>query len=249
MSLKHIRYIDLSYTHIQVLLESMCDLYSLQILKLNSCFQLGCLPSDLRKFTNLKHLDLGTESKLMFMPIEIGKLTNLQTLGAFFIGEQNGSQLGELKSLVNLEGRLSISLLENAIDLDDVKEALLHEKKNIHKFILIWSKSQSRLVEKVLARFQLHENLKKLEIVYYDGLMFPSWIRDPSFSNLITISLSKCGRCELLPPLWRLPYLKNLSLDHLQSMIHLDFNFHGDGSSSGFPSLETLKLGVMPNLE
>ncbi|RZC81651.1 hypothetical protein C5167_044230 [Papaver somniferum] len=53
--LKHLRYLNLSGTNIKLFPKDVCCLINLQILKLHDCFDLRCLPADMRKMTNLRH--------------------------------------------------------------------------------------------------------------------------------------------------------------------------------------------------
>ncbi|XVE90314.1 hypothetical protein DITRI_Ditri20bG0067500 [Diplodiscus trichospermus] len=43
-----------------------------------------------------------------------------------------------------------------------------------------------------------HPNLKKLEIRHFKGFSFPSWLRDGSLQNLVTLSLNNCNKCTTL---------------------------------------------------
>ncbi|KDP32990.1 hypothetical protein JCGZ_13021 [Jatropha curcas] len=57
-----------------------------------------------------------------------------------------------------------------------------------------------------------------------------------------------CRRCEHLPPLGKLPYLKILDLWHMDALKHIDNEVYGDDESA-FPSLESLSRSNMDNLE
>jgi len=82
--LKHVDSLDLLWTKIQKLTDSICLLYNLLILKLNYCSSLEELPSNLHKLTKLRYLEFeGT--KLTKMPIHFGELRNLQVLSTFFV--------------------------------------------------------------------------------------------------------------------------------------------------------------------
>lgn len=105
-NLKHLRYLNVSKTNIKKLPESIAYLYGLQTLKLQDCFNFLVLSKHTKNLINLRHLDLDIKRQLSSMPVEVGKLTSLQTLHAFIVGKDAGCQIGELQKLGNLRGRI-----------------------------------------------------------------------------------------------------------------------------------------------
>lgn len=105
-NLKHLRYLTVSKTNIKKVPESIAYLYGLQTLKLQDCFKFLVLPKHTKNLINLRHLDLDIKRQLGSMPLEVGKLTSLQTLHAFIVGKDAGCQIGELQKLGNLHGRI-----------------------------------------------------------------------------------------------------------------------------------------------
>ncbi|KAF2300019.1 hypothetical protein GH714_006780 [Hevea brasiliensis] len=61
------------------------------------------------------------------MPSQMGRLTKLQSLSDFFIGERNGSSPKELGKLQYLEGELSIHNFQNVVDVEDASESNLKD--------------------------------------------------------------------------------------------------------------------------
>ncbi|GLT78069.1 hypothetical protein SLA2020_496160 [Shorea laevis] len=202
--LKLLCYINLSWTAIQSLPDSVSFLVYLQTLILSYCEELTQLPKGTVNLVDLLHLDITGTTNLKELPSGIGGLTNLLTLPKFVIG--GGLRLGELKNLKQLQGDLLISNLHKVSDFRDASEANLHEIEGLDELILQWTHDfqTSRNVsneDKVLCQLKPHCNLKRFTIRFFDGLEFPFWIGDPSFSKLEYLELLGCRNITLLPPL------------------------------------------------
>ncbi|XP_058108922.1 putative disease resistance RPP13-like protein 1 [Magnolia sinica] len=214
--LKQLRYLDLSDSMIEESSEELIDCINLQSLVLNYCCFLKRLPREMRKLISLRHLELEGTVMLEYLPKGIGRLTSLQTLTDFIVGGNDGCELGELKHLNLLRGRLDIYQLQKASSQEEAMQAELNEKMHLHTLSLYYSygevvgDEEQRRAEVVLQGLRPHTNLKVLVIEGYRGSKFSDWMGDPSFSNLIRVELSNCTECEELPPLWNLPMLRKL---------------------------------------
>ena len=80
------------------------------------------------------------------MPPQVGNLINLRTLSRFFLSKGNGSQIKELKNLLNLLGELAILGLENVLDPRDVVYVNLKERPNIEDLIMVWSEDSGKKI-------------------------------------------------------------------------------------------------------
>nr|XP_028955146.1 putative disease resistance RPP13-like protein 1 [Malus domestica]XP_028955147.1 putative disease resistance RPP13-like protein 1 [Malus domestica] len=242
----HLRYIDLSYTTIKMLPDTMCSLYNLQTLLLLGCSSLVKLPANMKKLIHLRHLDIrGTD--INEMPVHMGRLKSLRTLTAFVLGKSTGSNIGELRELSHLRGKISILNLQNVVGAID---ALLKDKKDLNEVELAWGYEVSNdFVKKkhVLERLQPPVNLVKLTIKWYGGTSFPNWVGDSSFSNLQVMRLSGCSDCSSLPPVGRLPALKELYVGGMTSITSVGVEFYG--GNQPFQSLEKLEFVYMPKWE
>ncbi|CAN6558907.1 unnamed protein product [Malus baccata var. baccata] len=238
----HLRYIDLSYTAIKMLPDTVCSLYNLQTLLLLGCSSLVKLPANMRKLIYLRHLDIrGT--KINEMPVHMGRLKSLRTLTTFVLGKSTGSNIGELRELSHLGGKISILNLQNVVGAID---ALLKDKKDLNEVALAWGHEVSNdFVKKkhVLERLQPSVNLVKLTIRGYGGTSCPSWVGDSSFSNLQVMRLSDCGNCSSLPPVGQLPALKELYVERMKIVKSVGIELYG--GNQPFQCLEKLEFTEM----
>ncbi|GFQ02795.1 putative disease resistance protein rga3 [Phtheirospermum japonicum] len=245
--LKHLRYLDISNTRIKYLSDSIGKQYHLQSLRAEMRY-LQKLPESLSYLINLRHLHIFRNTAL---PPEIGKLTSLQTLPCFLVGEEKGFRISELGNLKDLKGKLEIHNLEKVRDKDEAMSADLVGKPGIYELKLVWDKSREggeANDESVLEGLQPHPNIKGLEIFGFNGKRLPLW---EGLNNLMKIKLTYCSGCEELPMLGHLPRLKSLCLDGLTNVKYIRSSFYGDIDPSVivFPALERLELLDMPNLK
>ncbi|WJX60319.1 hypothetical protein P8452_45543 [Trifolium repens] len=250
-NLKLLRYLDLSYTEIVSLPNSVCMLYKLQTLLLQDCFKLTELPSDFCKLINLRHLNLeGTHIKKM--PMMIGGLNKLQMLTDFVVGEQCGFDIKQLEELNYLQGRLQISGLENVIDPADAVAANLKEKNHLKELSMSydeWREMGGSITEahvSVLDALQPNSNLMRLTIKDYRGSSFPNWLGYHHLPNLVSLELLGCKFHSQLPPLGQFPSLKKLSVSGCDGIKIIGTEFCGYNSLIfPFRSLETLRFERM----
>ncbi|XP_010645648.1 putative disease resistance protein At3g14460 [Vitis vinifera] len=230
--------------------DSVGHLHNLQTLILRNCYRLVELPMGIGGLINLRHVDISGAVQLQEMPPQMGNLTNLQTLSDFIVGKGSRSGIKELKNLLGLQGKLSISGLHNVVDIQDARSVNLQKKQNIKELTLKWSsdfgESRNKMNETlVLEWLQPHRNLEKLTIAFYGGPNFPSWIKNPSFPLMTHLVLKNCKICTLLPALGQLSLLKNLHIEGMSEVRTIDEEFYG-GIVKSFPSLEFLKFENMP---
>ncbi|KAG6671287.1 hypothetical protein I3843_Q001800 [Carya illinoinensis] len=250
-----LRYLDISYTAIRRLPDSLCKLYNLQTLKLSYCQYLETLPRDMQKLVNLRHLDL-TKTPIIEMPIHMAKLKCLQTLTKFVVSKRTGCSIRELGKLANLREALSILDLENVESFTDAQGACLRNKMDLKELELKWKAGSiteiSESQRDVLNGLQPHKNLKSLTINGYMGESFPNWVGDHSFPCVTSIHLEKCKYCCSLPALGQLPSLQNLSIVGFDGIVAVGEEFYGSTGSSSikpFGALKVLKFEGMLNWE
>ncbi|KAL0453266.1 UNVERIFIED_CONTAM: putative disease resistance protein RGA1 [Sesamum latifolium] len=184
-----------------------------------------------------------------------GKLTNLQTLSAFLVGKKDGNRIAQLRNMNKLKGSLCILKLENILNKEEARDARLHDKLHLTKLEFIWSDLQDAKVtseEEILEHLQPHFGLQELKIVSYSGGSLPSWISDPSFTQVTSITLYGCRYCERLPSLGELPSLKILNIVDMDELVVIDRLFYQQQANqrqNAFPRLEQLSFDGMSNLE
>ncbi|KAJ9687557.1 hypothetical protein PVL29_016159 [Vitis rotundifolia] len=255
----YLRYLDLSYTRIKKLSDSVCNLYNLQTMILLGCDDLNELPSRIDKLINLRHLNF-PRHQLSEMPSHIGQLKSLQQLTKFIVGQKSGLRIGELGELSDIRGTLDISNMENVACAKDALQANMKDKEHLDELALNWSYEiadgviQSGVFDHILNSLQPHPNLKQFKITNYPGVIFPDWFGDPSFSNLSSLELWRCENCSSLPALGLLPSLQHLLISGMNGIERVGSEFYGDASSSisikrSFPSLQTLRFQNMGKWE
>ncbi|XP_027158651.1 putative disease resistance protein RGA3 [Coffea eugenioides] len=163
----HLRYFDLSWSSIRILPESLCKLYNLQTLTLSNS-DVTDLLKGMCNLISLRHLHYYISDEEFQMPLEMGRLSCLQTLEFFKVGREKGRQIGELGSLKNLKGKLKIRNLQLVKDKEGAEEAKLFEKANLSRLILEWALAWDREGDNynydkdVLDGLRPHPNLEEL---------------------------------------------------------------------------------------
>ncbi|KAK4724905.1 hypothetical protein R3W88_027684 [Solanum pinnatisectum] len=100
----YLRYLDVSYTKIKALPNSICKLYNLQTFRVNDCYFLRELPEEMANMISLRHIYCNHRYRSnMQTPLNMGQLTSLQTLRFFYVGSEKGRRIEELGRLKTLE--------------------------------------------------------------------------------------------------------------------------------------------------
>ncbi|CAA2964966.1 disease resistance RPP13 1 [Olea europaea subsp. europaea] len=254
--LRHLRYLGLAETSLKWLPESVSNLINLRVLILRGCFVLVKLPTRMENLVNLCHLDIAGTTNLREMPLGIAQLTSLRTLSKMIVSKSSGMSLKDLGNLSVLEGDILIEELQNVVNVQEAMDARLMDKASLKEIRFAWSKdfdgSRDKNLElDVLNALKPHENLSRLEIDHYGGEKFSNWIGDSGFFNLAKISFDFCKNCTSLPPLGKLPLLRDLSIRGMDQVKVIGAEFYGSTGHGElpFPSLSSLTFEDMPNWE
>ncbi|QHO04969.1 putative disease resistance RPP13-like protein 1 [Arachis hypogaea] len=254
----HLRYLDLSWTYIMTLPDTLCNLYNLQTLKLVGCRKLKTLPVSMKDLTNLRYLDI-SGTGLHEMPEGMSKLTSLQVLSKYVVGKREGNKINELGALANLHQTIFIDKLENVVNSSEALEARMFDKDGIECLFLEWSPDEyentvdSQIERDILEKLQPHSNLKQLQIWGYRGTTFPDWLGHCSYHNITQITLGGFfpgyfKNCCMLPSLGQLPSLKHLEISKFERLAIVGDEFYRNYEScleTPFPMLETLRFYSM----
>ncbi|KAK9286622.1 hypothetical protein L1049_015022 [Liquidambar formosana] len=257
--LKHLRYLDVSGTRIKEFPKSIGKLYHLQTLRAE-IWNLEEFPKELKNLINLRHIYY-YHYRITKMPAFMGQLTSLQTIPVFYVGQEKGHQIEELGRLNKLRGELRIYNLEH-VNSGEAKKANLIGKTKIDQLAFKWGdeRESNDNNENVLEGLQPHPYLKSLEIWGFGGDKFPSWISNSLLlNNLVMIELIECNKCEKLPTLGQLPFLREIFILSMSNVKCIGTEFYGsrnDGTSVSssetsralFPALKKFTLVNMKNL-
>ncbi|KAL5712712.1 hypothetical protein ACHQM5_014856 [Ranunculus cassubicifolius] len=207
-NLKNLRYLDLSFTSVKVLPESISTLTNLQTLKLWFCQKLERLPREMKNMKSLRHLsidwEINTVSLIRGMPVGIGELTRLETLGVFVVSNASDGVAGiqELGRLNKLKGSLLIKDTRHVREPRDAQHANLKNKDNLAELYLYWGsgevdveteEEEKKTSNQILEALEPHPNIQILQIREYPGVELPGWLRNCALTlpNLRELELFK----------------------------------------------------------
>ncbi|KAJ9692755.1 hypothetical protein PVL29_011711 [Vitis rotundifolia] len=245
----HLRYLNLSiFGNLRELPETICDLYNLQTLNIQGCYSLQKLPQAMGKLINLRHLENGDIDDMKGLPKGIGRLSSLQTLDVFIVSSHGNDecQIGDLRNLNNLRGRLSIKGLDEVKDAGEAEKAELKNKIHLQDLELKFNEKEG--TKGVAEALQPHPDLKSLHIFDYGDREWPNWMMGSSLAQLKILCLGYCRRCPCLPPLGQLPVLEKLQITCMDGVKYIGSEFLGS-SSTVFPKLKELTISGLSELK
>ncbi|KAI8004999.1 putative disease resistance RPP13-like protein 1 [Camellia lanceoleosa] len=177
------------------------------------------------------------------MPMMIGKLTSLQTLPFFIVGEDKDHKIEELGSLSKLRGKLMIYNLKQVKDKKETEKANISRKLNIHELRFCWDMLEGHSTAEdttsinhkdVLEGLKPHGSLKVLKLEKFKGQNFASWMmsgRDAQLlQNSVKIELFECTGCEQVPPFGHLLHLEVIRMYRLSNLKRIGPEFCGGHS-------------------
>jgi NB-ARC domain/Rx N-terminal domain len=243
-NLKHLQYLDISFSNIHELPDSLCSLYNLKYLNMEGCGCYCSFPEGSDKLVSLQIFYF----PYVGMPLE-GSVINLtKKIVAKGLRLESADKIQNLKH-ISISGDLDISGLEAVPSKETAEEAELKNKPLINTLSLCWSKNRSIIneyhEEEVLERLCPHPNLKELTIRDYGcRYLSPSWLKEEFLPNLTKLYIKFCKQLTNLENCLRpehLPALKHLEISFCKELMSVE-------SVGGFLSLEELEILYCPKL-
>ncbi|KAL9676595.1 hypothetical protein QQ045_004811 [Rhodiola kirilowii] len=239
--LRQLRYLDLSFQQdIETLPKSVGSLINLETLKLFGCHNLIELPNNMNHMINLIYLDVRFCDALTHFPPGIGALSNLHILSDKYIADDGTGQ------------DVSILGISNFVGVTEVDSG--NKMRNLYSLRLSWQKDfhfgedgdvclKRNIMEKIFDGLRPRRDLSNLVIKGYEGRTFPSWIAHSYHTFSLTSNrLDGIVNCKCLPPLWKLPCLRILSVSGTgHQVVWMEFTFP---MSVNCTSLIALNLGI-----
>ncbi|KAJ6755147.1 LEUCINE-RICH REPEAT-CONTAINING [Salix purpurea] len=252
------------YLSNNVLHEALLKLRHLRVLSLSG-YCITELPNSIGDLKRLRYLDF-SQTKIKQLPESVSNLINLQTLKLYGCRKLKKLPQGTA-ILINL-CHLDITDTDNLNEMPSCMGNLTGLQK-LSKFIV--GKKEGCGIEELkglknlqgrLSIMDLHNvidarraghanlrgkhNLEELELKWSESDLKGH----PSFSEIVHLELSCCSTCIELPPLGRLPSLRDLFIQGLDAVKTVGPGFYGVGSSvKPFQSLKTLKFEDMREWE
>lgn len=155
----------MSWTEVKELPHTFCTLYNLETIILSHCRHLTRLLANMGNLINLRYLDIECTS-IKDMPQEMCKMKDLQALSDVEVLLTSSRYPRScLRGLQQLRGYLGISGLQNVLNVEDVTEANLKDKKYIKRLHLKWDwrnhTDDSQKEKMILDGLQPHKRLKR----------------------------------------------------------------------------------------
>lgn len=236
--LKHLKFLSLSGTKIEELPESLSGLQRLQFLDVSYCYDLKRLHSGIGEHKFMLYLNLNGCLNLGLLPGGISRLINLRTFeGAVFrtvnANSASALQLRDLKGLTLLQ-HLSLTF-ESEIQLEEGAFVGMTNMRTLSIYNF-----HGRLV---LPKDM--EVMKRLERVTLSGCEVPDWIF--KLQNLMVLYLSGHNNSTAdYKGLEKIHRLRTLSLEDNNKLVEFPEDF---GKAMAFPKLENLIIQGFDCLE
>ncbi|KAL0927245.1 hypothetical protein M5K25_001409 [Dendrobium thyrsiflorum] len=184
-NLMHLRYLNLNHTKITTIPEFIGQLTNLQFLNINSCQNLRQLPSGITLLHNLRRLDID-QTPVSFIPKGIKKLQQLNYLSGFVVTNNDSSSSSKLEEL-NFLKQIRMLNIGN-LNRPQSEATIFKELPNLSTLTLefsvdrtISSEEQELAVEKLFDKIIPPQSLEDFTISGFFGRRFSNWMVSSSF--------------------------------------------------------------------
>ncbi|PNT73559.1 hypothetical protein BRADI_2g60260v3 [Brachypodium distachyon] len=257
---------------LQLLPESFCKLFKLRRLNLSYCMRLTKLPSSLGNL-KLQSLDISS-TNLRNLPDSISSMTSLTHLEVTSAQPEVFDKAEDIRNRLNLPGitihtvhelehkgcssivelsqltchELKVLELQNVRHAEDAERAKLRDKSDLRMLNLGWGFQGGEEHRSVLERLVPPRTIEQFVLKGYMSKGFPMWMSQiSSYLPLLTyLLLSDLGTCDTLPPLGRLPNLRELVMKNIPNIRKIGKEFYGEGGIC--TKLRSIQLESMENL-
>ncbi|KAL6653842.1 hypothetical protein ACP70R_008766 [Stipagrostis hirtigluma subsp. patula] len=265
--LKHLRFLHLESTNISRLPDDIDKMKFLEHIGLVDCPNFtGQVPSSILKLGRLRCIWIIGSTKFI-VPKGLGGLTELNMIGSFSVQIQDEwCSLEEVAPLCKLR-EIPIYGLAAVPSGSLAAKAKIRDKLQLRKLGL-WcfapgedvrldevTREDCQRVEEVFDQLCPPPQLETLAILYYIGLVPPSWLTAAAtpvgFNSLTIVHLLGLPFCTQLPDgLCQLPSLETLLIDDAPAVKRVGPEFQRKtDSSTAFPSLQLLRMKELPECE
>ncbi|KAJ8423968.1 hypothetical protein Cgig2_008587 [Carnegiea gigantea] len=252
--LLHLRYLDVSESGLEMPPESLTKLVNLQTLHLNGLDKLRELPRDLARLVKLRVLGIAHYRSLNYMPDNMNRMTDLNTLPMCVVAKDDSSmkqQLEDLGAFNKLKRSLEIRIDKKFVHKKEINSkggGYISNKKHLNHIEIMWlcddedenesanEEGGTDNAEDLLEDLQPHNNLKWLRIWQYKGTKIPRWgIKNnltTCLPNLVYICISRCSGLQSLAWPGKLQFLKSLEVRDSGNIKYIEDRIFGWSDSS-----------------
>ncbi|KAL8497396.1 hypothetical protein ACS0TY_020913 [Phlomoides rotata] len=231
------------------------NLTTLRHLNIEDCVSLCSMPPNIEKLKNLQTLPIfivglsPEENLLQLRNLSLRGELKIRHLENVIIRDFVGAQKPELLVGNHLH-TLSLSWG------DDNEEKVGHNapRQNAQQNHELSAESLLNLFFSISLEFRWDRaghsnfNLRELQIYGYTGNGFPEGIYDLALPYLRKLVLVNCRKCETLPTLGQLKFLKYLQMQGMDEVVKIADEFYGRSNTQPFSSLSELIIEDFPNL-
>uniref|UniRef100_A0ACD5UHI6 Uncharacterized protein n=1 Tax=Avena sativa TaxID=4498 RepID=A0ACD5UHI6_AVESA len=194
--LRHLRYLafqtaQYSTSISMVVPATLSKLYHMQVLDFGGIT--GVVVTSCEGLINLRHVVFKQDVDIP----SIGRLTSLQTMGAFNVRKEPGYELKQLGNLNKLRGELVIRGLEKVESKAEALEANLADKEGLTTLKLSWNcggdGASPEVEAEVLEGLCPPKDLTSLTISNYKGPRYPSWMHNGGPKHVNHLMLEECS--------------------------------------------------------